>query len=211
SPGSGPQTIPTTGPTGSSSASRSASTSCAPSRSPREPARSTLRARRPEPRLGRTMLVHGAQLAVLSGFALAEPLLDILGRNPEFFAIRRSKSTQIVLFALAVTLLPPVALLAAEVLVGLVDRTAADVLHLVFVAGLVGVIALHVLTNDSSMSGAGALVVAGAAGLLGALFYRKAAPVGSFLTVLAPAPIVFLALFLFSSDASKLLFFSHPH
>jgi Sulfatase len=155
--------------------------------------------------------VHGAQLAVLSGFALAEPLLDILGRNPEFFAIRRSTSSQIVLFALAVTLLPPLALLAAELLVRLVNRTAADVLHLVFVAGLVGVIALHVLTSDSSLSGAGALLVAGTAGVLGALVYRSAAPVSSFLTVLAPAPVVFLALFLFSSGASKLVFVSNPH
>jgi hypothetical protein len=155
--------------------------------------------------------VHGAQLAVLSGFALAEPLLDILGRNPEFFAIRRSTSSQIVLFALAVTLVPPLALLAAELLVRLVNRTAADVLHIVFVAGLVGVIALHVLTSDSSLSGAGALVIAGAAGVLGALLYRSAAPVSSFLTVLAPAPVVFLALFLFSSGASKLVFVSHPH
>ena len=155
--------------------------------------------------------MHGVQLAVLSGFALAEPLLDILGRNPEFFAIRRSTSSQIVLFALAVTLLPPLALLAAELLVRVVNRTAADVLHLAFVAGLVGVIALHVLTSDSGLSGAGALVVAGAVGALGALLYRSAAPVGSFLTVLAPAPVVFLALFLFSSGASKLVFVSNPH
>jgi hypothetical protein len=170
-----------------------------------------LRARKPEPSFARTTLVRGAQLAVLSGFALAEPLLDILGKNPEFFSVRRSTSTEIVLFALAVTLLPPLALLAVEVLVGLVDRTAADVLHLVFVAGLVAVIALHVLTNDSSLSGAGALVVAATAGVLGALLYRQAPPVGSFLTVLAPAPLIFLALFLFSSDASKLVFVKNPH
>jgi hypothetical protein len=157
------------------------------------------------------VLVRGAQLAVLSGFALAQPLLDILGRNPEFFAVRRSTSTQIVLFALAVTLLPPLALLAAEVLVRLVDRTAGDVLHLVFVAGLVGMIALHALTNDSSLSGVGALVIAATVGVGGALLYRTAAPVSSFLTVLAPAPVIFLALFLFNSDASKLVFVSHPH
>ena len=148
---------------------------------------------------------------MLSGFALAEPLLDILGKNPEFFSVRRSTSTQIVLFALAVTLLPPLALLAAELLVRVFNRTASDVLHLVFVAGLVAVIALHFLTNDSDLDGVGALVVAAAAGVLGALLYRQAPPVGSFLTVLTPAPLIFLALFLFSSDASKLVFVSNPH
>ena len=175
------------------------------------PERSTLPARRAEPSLARTALVRGAQLAVLSGFALAEPLLDILGKNPEFFSVRRSTSSQIVLFALAVTLLPPLALLAAELLVRVIDRTASDILHLVFVAGLVAVIALHVLANDSSLSGVGALVVAAVLGVLGALLYRQAPPVGSFLTVLTPAPLIFLALFLFGSDASKLVFVSNPH
>ena len=173
--------------------------------------RFTLRARRTEQSLLRTALVRGAQLAVLSGFALAEPLLDILGKNPEFFSVRRSTSTQIVLFALAVTLVPPLALLAIELLVRVVNRDASDVLHLVFVAGLVAVIVLHVLTSDSSLTGAGALVIAAGAGVLGALLYRQAPPVGSFLTVLAPAPLIFLALFLFSSDASKLVFVKTPH
>jgi len=173
--------------------------------------RFTLRARRTEQSLLRTALVRGAQLAVLSGFALAEPLLDILGKNPEFFSVRRSTSTQIVLFALAVTLVPPLALLAIELLVRVVNRDASDVLHLVFVAGLVALIALHTLTNDSSLTGADALLVAAAAGVLGALLYRQAPPVGSFLTVLAPAPLIFLALFLFSSDASKLVFVKTPH
>jgi Sulfatase len=171
-----------------------------------------LRARRAEPpSFARTALVRGAQLAVLSGFALAEPLLDILGKNPEFFSVRRSTSTQIVLFALAVTLIPPLALLVAELLVRVVNPAASDVLHLVFVAGLVAVIALHAVTSDSSLSGAGALVIAAVAGALGALLYRQAPPVGSFLTVLAPAPLIFLALFLFSSDASKLVFVKNPH
>jgi sulfatase-like protein len=170
-----------------------------------------LSTRRSEPSLLRTALGHGAQLTVLSGFALAEPLLDILGRNPEFFAIRRSTSSQIVLFALFLVFVPPAALLAAELLVRIASRPAADALHLVFVGGLVAVVVLHALTKGAVVSGAGALVVAGAAGVLGALLYRMAPPVGSFLTVLAPAPLVFLALFLFISGTSKLVFVSKPH
>jgi hypothetical protein len=170
-----------------------------------------LPARRPEPGFLRTALVHGARLTVLSCFALAEPLLDILGRNPEFFSVRRSTSTQIVLFALFLVFVPPAALLALELVVRAIDRRAGDLVHALLVAGLVAVIVLHALTNRSGLSGTTALVVAAAVGVLGALLYRTAAPVGSFLTVLAPAPFVFLALFLFSSDASKLVFVKHPH
>ena len=61
---------------------------------------------------------------MLSAFAIAEPLLDILGRNPEFFTVRRSSSTQIVLFALFLVVVPPAALLAVELLVRLVNRRA---------------------------------------------------------------------------------------
>jgi sulfatase-like protein len=170
-----------------------------------------LPAPRPEPSLLRTALTRGAHLAVLSAFALAQPLLDILGRNPEFFAIRRSTSLEIVLFALAVTLVPPAVLLALELLVGIASRAAADVLHLVFVAGLAGVVLLHALAKQGSLSGVAVLVVAGAGGAVAALLYRQARPVGSFLTVLAPAPLVFLALFIFSSGISKLVFVSTPH
>jgi sulfatase-like protein len=170
-----------------------------------------LPAPRPEPSLLRTALINGAQLAVLSGFALAQPLLDILGRNPEFFAIRRSTSSEIVLFALFLVLVPPAAFLAAELLVSLVNRRAASALHLVFVAGLVAVVVMHALANGSALSGVGALVVAAVVGALGALLYSQAGVVRSFLTVLAPAPLVFLLLFIFSSGISKLVFVSAPH
>jgi hypothetical protein len=170
-----------------------------------------LPAPKPEPGLLRTALVHGARLTVLSCFALAEPLLDILGRNPEFFSVRRSTSAQIVLFALFIVFVPPAVLLAAELLVRVFSRRAADLLHVFFVAALVAVIVLHALTNRVSMSGVSALVLAAAVGVLGALLYRRSAPVGSFLTVLVPVPFIFLALFLFDSDASKLVFVKHPH
>jgi Sulfatase len=167
--------------------------------------------RRAEPGFLRLALTHGARLAVLSAFALAQPLLDILGKNPEFFTARRSSSSEIVLFALFLVFVPPAVLLAVELLVRLASRPAGEAVHLVFVAGLVAVVVLHALTNRASLSGALPLVVAGAVGALGALLYLRAAPVGSFLTVLAPAPLVFLALFLFDSPASKLVFVKHPH
>ena len=147
---------------------------------------------------------------MLSGFALAQPLLDILSKNPEFFAIRRSTSTQIVLFALFVVLVPPLALLGVELLVAAFSRSAASIVHLVFVAGLVAVVVLHGLTNDSGLTGVGALVVAAAAGIGGAVLYARTPLARSFLTVLTPAPFIFLALFISSSGISKLVFPKTP-
>ncbi len=53
-------------------------------------------------------------LAVLTAFALGQPLFDLLGKNPEFFAARGSSAGDIVTFALLVVVGPP--------LIGVADR-----------------------------------------------------------------------------------------
>ena len=153
---------------------------------------------------------NGAHLTVLSAFALAQPLLDILGKNAAFFAIRGSTTREIVLFALAITLLPPAAFLALELVADLVSRPLARTLHLVFVGGLSAVVVLHVLTKSDSLSGVTAVVAAAGAGVAAAAIYLRARPFRSFLSVLVPAPLVFVALFLLDSPASKLVFADTP-
>ena len=125
---------------------------------------------------------------MLSAFALAQPLLDILGRNAAFFAIRGSTTREIVLFALAITLLPPAAFLAVELAADLVSRPLARALHL---------------------RGHGARR-SGGRGLAAAAIYLRARPFRSFLSVLVPAPLVFVALFLLDSPVSKLVFADTP-
>ena len=164
---------------------------------------------RPESALRRA-LTRGAHLLALSAFALAQPLLDILGKNAAFFAVRGSPPHEIVLFALAVTFALPAALLAAELLAGLAGRSVGEALHLVFVAGLVAVIVLHGLTKGDVLSGASALVVSAAAGVAGAFVYWRVSVVRSFASVLALAPVLFLGLFLFNSSVEKLVFVHTP-
>src|SRR5205085_8568493 len=118
--------------------------------------------------------VNGAQLGVLSSFALAQPLLDILGRNAAFFAVRESTSREIVLFALAVTFAVPAALLGVELLASIGSRLAAEALHLLFAGGLTGVIVLHALTKSTGASGETALALAAAAAVAAAVVYRWA-------------------------------------
>jgi hypothetical protein len=164
---------------------------------------------KPESRY-RWMLTNGAHLAVLSGFALAQPLLDILGRNAAFFAVRGSTSHAIVLFALSLVILPPLALLAAEALARLIDRRLARAVHLLFVGALSAVFVLYLFTKTGSLSGMISLVLAATAGVVALTLYWKASPVRSFLSILAPVPFVFVALFLFGSQAKDLVFVSAP-
>src|SRR5881409_408421 len=89
--------------------------------------------RLPEPAM------RGAQLLAASGFAFAQPLFDILGKNAEFFAVRGSTPGDIVFFALVVAFAPALILLGIELAVELVTRRDAAVLHYVFLGALAAV------------------------------------------------------------------------
>jgi hypothetical protein len=154
---------------------------------------------------------RSAHLAALCALAFAQPLFDILGKNPAFFAVRGSSSGEIVFFALALTLLPPFVLIALELAAELVSAAVATALHLAFVAGLVAVIVLQALTKGDVLDGSAALVAAGSVGAAGALLYARAKAARTFLTFLVPAPLVFLALFLVNSPVSKLVFPEEAH
>jgi hypothetical protein len=125
---------------------------------------------------------------VLWSFAVALPLFAVLGGAPEFFTVRGAAPGDIVVFALAVTFVAPLAALAVLWLVGLISATAARAVQLVCVAGLLASIALQAVPP----------VVTVALGVAGAFAYERLRPARTLLTVLGPSPLVLLALFLAS-------------
>jgi hypothetical protein len=152
----------------------------------------------------RSLLVRGVHLLVLCGFALAEPLFDILGATPEFFVARGSTSGDVVVAAVGLVLLPAAALLAVEALAGLVLPSLQNAFHLVFVGGLVALIALQALRRLGDLPGWPLVAAAVAVGAAGAVCYSRFPPLRTVLTVLAPAPFVFLALFLVNAPLAAL-------
>ncbi|MBA3263299.1 MAG: sulfatase-like hydrolase/transferase [Thermoleophilaceae bacterium] len=151
----------------------------------------------------RELLERGVHVAVLWALAVAQPLFDLLGRNPEFFATRGSRPGDIVAFALLASFAVPLVLVGLEWLAGLANAALAWALHLVFVAVLVAAIALQVIGLAGAVP---AFALAVGAGALAALAYVRWPAARAFLTVLGPAPIVFLVLFLVVSDVSDLVF-----
>lgn len=149
-------------------------------------------------------LLSFLHLAVLSAFALAQPLFNLLSDNPEFFAARGSTATDIIVFALLLVVLPPALLLAIELLIGLAGPRARLAAHLVLLALLAAVVFVQVLKDAFGTSDAVLILLALALGAGAAALYARAEPVRSFLTVLSPAPLVFLVLFLFISPVSKI-------
>ena len=145
--------------------------------------------------------VAGLHLAVLWSFAVAEPLFDLLGRNGEFFAARGSTSLDVVLFAVALVLVPPALLLGLE---ALTPRRARAVVHLVLLAALVGLLVLQAIRTDGA-PGWLLVAIAAAVGLLAAVIYAAVPAARLVLTVLGPVPLLFVGLFLFHSDVTRLL------
>jgi hypothetical protein len=161
---------------------------------------------RPQTSLVKEALWHFANLAVLWTFAVAQPLFDLLGDNPEFFAARGSSGFDIISFSLLLVLLPPLVLLAIELLLRLLGRAVFKGAHVVFIAALVTLIAAQALKKSIGGSDAVLIGLSAAIGVGLAVLYARAEPVRSFLNILTPAPLVFLLLFLLGSPVSKLAF-----
>ncbi len=143
-------------------------------------------------------------LAVLTAFALGQPLFDLLGKNPEFFAARGSTSGDIITFAVMVVVGPPLIGVLIEFLVGLASKPARQVVHLVFITLLTALGVIQFLKD--SFSGTFVLIALSlAVGALLAFGYARAEPVRSFLSVLSPAPLLLLILFLFASPVSDIV------
>jgi hypothetical protein len=148
------------------------------------------------------LLERGAHVAALWGLAVALPLFDLLGRHPEFFATRGTPSGDIVALAFATAVISPVLLIGVEGLAELLSRGVAWGLQLGYVALLAALIALQVIPLDAWLLALPLTLLAGVAAAAG---YARAAAARSLLTILSPAPLVFLAVFLLLSDVSPMV------
>ena len=142
----------------------------------------------------------GLHLLVLWSFAVAQPLFDLLGRNGEFFAARGSTRWDAIVFALVLLFVPPRAPARAG---GSSAEPCAGPFTPFFVAGLAGLFVLQAI-RGSGAPGWLLVAFAVALGAGAAVLYLRAPAARLALTVLAPAPLLFLGLFLFHSDVSRL-------
>ncbi|MDF2740639.1 MAG: sulfatase [Actinomycetia bacterium] len=145
------------------------------------------------------------ELFVLSGFAIAQPLLDVTGKSPDFFLFRRADRLDIVLLVLGVTLLPALAIWAVEVAVGLVSGTVRRFLHLAAIFGLFTLLAIQVAKKLTDLRGPVLVAIALVAGALAVVLYARQSWARLWLRYLAPAPLVFALVFLLMSPTSKLV------
>jgi hypothetical protein len=154
---------------------------------------------------GRTLGVACLHLAVVWSFAVAQPLLDLLGDNPDFFVARENTRGDILILAFVLVLVPPLLLTAVEALAALASERARQAVHVLFISGLASVFALQVLKDSSDGTAVVLIPLAILAGVLVGWAYARTTVMPAMLTVLGPAPLVFLGIFLLASPVSKLV------
>ncbi|GAB3937511.1 hypothetical protein GCM10027614_15860 [Micromonospora vulcania] len=145
------------------------------------------------------------EVVALIGLVVTQPLLDVLGRSPDFFLFHRADPGQILLLVALVAVLPtvPVALLGP--LSRLAGRTARALTHTVLVGLLLAALAVQVGRHATPLRGVPLLVVALLVGAAGAVAHRRWRAPGRVLRLAAAGPVVFVVLFLFVSPTSAVV------
>ncbi|HEY6707640.1 MAG TPA: sulfatase, partial [Actinomycetota bacterium] len=155
--------------------------------------------------LDRLHLWAMVEIFVLSGFAIAQPLLDVTGKSPDFFLFRRADRLDIIALVLGVILLPTLFIWGFEVAVGLGSERVRRWLHLAAIFGLFSLVAIQVAKKLTDLRGPVVVAFALAAGVLAAALYARTSWLRLWLRYLAPAPLVFALVFLLLSPVSKLV------
>ncbi|MEU2703954.1 sulfatase, partial [Micromonospora aurantiaca] len=114
-----------------------------------------------------------AEVVALVGLVVTQPLLDVLGRSPDFFLFHRASRADVLLLVALIALAPTAlfALLGAFALpAGRLTRAAV---HTVFVGLLLAALAVQAGRHVTPLRGVPLLVVAGVAGAAGAAAHRR--------------------------------------
>lgn len=159
---------------------------------------------------GESRSLEALHIVALGGFALAQPVYDLLSRNAGFFVARGSMPADILALAFLLSLGVPGMLAGVSVLSrGAGPRAHALVSGLV-VTSLVAITLMPAIKRVDGLRGSAVVGLAIVAGALVAHARVKWAEARRFLTILTPAILIFPGLFLFHSPVRRLLAQSAP-
>jgi hypothetical protein len=141
----------------------------------------------------------------LTAVGIAQPILDLLGRSPDFFIARAATGGDVMLLGIVLGLAAPLVLGVLVLLAHLIRPTAGRVIHVLIFTVMGALIAIS-LIRLSPIDQEPWVVAIGIALLFGSLFcwsYYRFEWMRSFLNVVAVAPLVVTVVFLFFSPTSE--------
>ena len=156
-------------------------------------------------------LLPSLHLLALSSLAFAQPILDLLRRQPEFFVARGLEGFLIALLLVALLVVVPLPILLVDAAATLAGRIAQRWVHRILVAALVILIVLP-FVRRLPIVGAGvwALLLAAATAISLTWAFEKLVPARLFLDYLSVAPLIVVGLFLGNPQIAGLLFAGSP-
>ncbi len=158
----------------------------------------------PTPRL-RNWLRSTGHVAGLCALAVAQPVLDILGRAPEFFVAHRTDTLDLLILIAVLVVLPVFVLGAVLGVATLVGRRTADIVTALLVGLLAATLAVQVAYRLGA-AGWGATAGVGFAGLaLAGTAWLRSRAVRRTLTVMAASVVVVPLVFLSTSGIRSLM------
>ncbi|PZG14051.1 sulfatase, partial [Micromonospora craterilacus] len=145
------------------------------------------------------------EVTALVGVVITQPLLDVLGRSPDFFLFHRADRREILLLVALITVLPTVALGLLGLVSGLAGRAGRTATHTLLVGLLTAALAVQVGRHVTPLRGVPLLVAAAAVGAAGVVAYRRWRAPGRVLRLAGVGPLVFVGLFLFVSPTAPVV------
>ncbi len=146
-------------------------------------------------------------LLLLCGFAVAQPLFDLLSGEPGFFVARRSSAFDVVALAAVLIIAPPLVFSAIESVIGLFGDRPRQNTHVVIVGLLIATTTLPPLNRIGGLPALVSVGVSVLLGVVGACLYRRVPRIRSLTAVAAPVVVVFVAVFLLDPSIWKII---HP-
>ncbi len=146
----------------------------------------------------------------LFGFAVAQPLFDLLSKNADFLVAHDLRPLDLLILASILSLLLPSLLVLVETFGSFLHRRVGDYAHWLVVGVLVSALALQV--SKKLFGGPGIVLLVGSVvvGLFSGWVSCRVRLFQSFLTFLSPAIVLFPALFLLRPPVLELLVFEEP-
>ena len=131
---------------------------------------------------------------------MAQPLFDVVSREPTFFVARNTTSGQLGAFVVIIGIALPLVLIAIEAIFTRLHAVAGNVVHVLLMTVFGSVLLLPLLKRAGGMDTIPLLAVCLVLAVGAAVGLQRSSVIQMFLTALSPAAVVVPALFLANPD-----------
>ena len=155
---------------------------------------------------GATRWTARLHVFVLVGFAVVQPLFDLLARQAEFFIFQNVAPGDIVALVVILSVLLPLGAIGVEEIIGLFSHRLRRWVHRIILALGIALTVLPALHPINAVQGIFLVYGALLLGVYVALFYAFFSPIRQFFSLLSPAVLIFPGLFVFASPVFRIVF-----